>query len=407
VQTAAECPFDHHAIADVDSVWETYGEMREQGVVFSPEHGGFYVLTRYADTLAALRDPDTFISGKGTRIPAVGEGLIIPVDTDPPMHTAYRGLISERITPETVRGMVGSLRELIDGLVEDFSARGGGDWVAEVGLPLPLNVLVHVVGFSPQTVAQFRDLTEESWKHVSDTDLLEARAGLRDLVRAELDRHRRERPADYITALLDKQVDGRPVADDELERILLAFAVAGHETTMNASGSMLRYLVDEPGRQADLRARPELIPAFVEECLRYSSPVQSMGRFTTRDVEVGGVTIPQGSRVLLVFAGANRDPARFGHAGEFDAERSAAGHLAFGFGRHQCPGALLARTELRLLLEKLITLPELEYAGEPDFGPLAGGAMNGPVSLPLRFVASQPAEQPSVHRSSTTDRGAA
>lgn len=388
MQAATKCPFDHHAINDVETVWGTYEGLREQGVVFSPEHGGFYVLSKHEHVLSALRDPDTFASGQGTRIPAIGDGLIIPLDTDPPRHTEYRALISERITPDSVRGMVGALRGLIEGLVDDFYAKGGGDWVTEVGLPLPLNVLVHVVGFTPETVTHFRDLTEESWKVISETDLLEARAGLQDLVRGEVQRHRETRPDDYITWLLDKEVDGRPIADDELERILLAFAVAGHETTMNASGSMLRYLADDPARQTRLREQPELIPAFVEEVLRYSSPVQCIGRFVTRDVEVGGINIPAGSRVLLVYAGANRDLERFDRADEFDVDRSAAGHLAFGFGRHQCPGALLARTELRLILEKLITLPEVKYAGDPDFGALGGGTMNGPVSLPLRFAAN-------------------
>lgn len=382
------CPFDHHALDDTEAAWGSYEGLRNEGVVFSPEHGGFYVLARYEHVLAALRDPDTFVSGQGTRIPAVGDGRIIPLDFDPPSHTAYRALISEQIRPDAVRGMTAGLRELIDELIDNFHASGGGDWVTAVGLPLPLNVLVQVVGFAPETVDQFRDLTAQSWKHIREKGLIEARAGLFGLIREEVRRHRESRPDDYITSLLDKEIDGRPISDDELERLLLAFAVAGHETTMNASGSMLRYLVEDPARQARLREQPELIPAFVEETLRFSTPVQTIGRYTARDIEIGGVTIPADSRVLLVFAGANRDPNRFDHADGHDMNRSAAGHLAFGFGRHQCAGALLARTELRLILEKLITMPDVEYAGEPVFGGLEGGSMSGPSYLPLRFATS-------------------
>jgi len=389
MQAVPQCPFDHHAITDAEAAWGTYDQLRDQGVTHSREHGGFYVLSRYEHVLAALRDPDTFASGQGTRIPAIGDGMIIPLDFDPPGHTAYRALITEHVTPESVRGMVPGLREMIDGLIDGFHAKGGGDWVAAVGLPLPLNVLVQVVGFAPETVAQFRDLTAQSWKQISEQDLFAARAGLFELVRRELQRHRETRPDDYITSLIGKEIDGRPITDDELQRLLLAFAVAGHETTMNASGSMLRYLVEDPARQGRLREKPELIPAFVEEVLRYSSPVQCIGRCTTRDVEIGGVRIPAGSRVLLVYAGANRDTARFDHADAFDVDRGAAGHLAFGFGRHQCAGALLARTELRLVLEKLVTMPEVEYAGAPDFGGLEGGAMSGPSYLPLRFTSNR------------------
>lgn len=386
MSAAATCPFDHHALPDAESAWHTYAGLREDGVVFSPEHGGFYVLSTHAHVMAALRDPDTFVSGNGTRIPAIGDGRLIVIDNDPPVHTSYRALITERLTPDTVRGMTDGLRALIDALIDAYYAKGGGDWVAEVGLPLPLNVLIQVVGFAEDTVVQFRDLAEEAWSKASQEDILKARAGLIDLVRAEVQRHRENRPDDFITALLDKEIDGRPMTDDERERILLGLAVAGHETTMNASGWILRYLAEDPAKQALLRAEPDRIPAFVEEALRHSSPIQCIGRSTARDVEVGGVMIPAGSRVLLLYGAANHDAEKFDHAGDFDVDRSAAGHLAFGFGRHQCPGALLARTELRLILDKLITLPEIALAGAVVSGPFSGGTMSGPTVLPLRFT---------------------
>lgn len=383
---APTCPFNHHAIGDSEGALKAYEDLREQGVVYSPENGGYYVLSKYEHVFAALRDPDTFASGMGTRIPAIGDTRIIPLDTDPPVHTDYRALITDRITPESVRTMSDGLRELVDQLVDEFYAKGGGDWVTEVGLPLPLNVLIEVVGFAPETVKQFRALTDESWEQITEKDVLEARAGLHDLVRTEIRRHRETDLDDYITTLLSREIDGRPITDSEAEKILLAFAIAGHETTMHTSGWIVRHLVEDPSQQARLRERPEEIPAFVEEVLRHSSPVQSMGRCTTRDTEIGGVQIPAGSRVLLIYGSANHDSDRFDHPAQFDADRSAAGHLAFGFGRHQCAGALLARTELRLVLEKLITLPYLEYAGTPDWGTLGGGTMHGPVSLPVRFV---------------------
>lgn len=381
----ATCPFDHHAIRDSRSAWGTYADLRESGVVFSPENGGFYILSRYEHVLAALRDPDTFVSGNGTRIPTIGDGRLIVIDDDPPAHTSYRSVITDRLSPDAVRGMTERLRRMIGELVDEFHAGGGGDWVTAVGLPLPLNVLVEVVGFAPETVVKFRDLAEEGWEKATEQDIFQARAGLMALVRAEVERHRRSRPDDFITALLDKQIDGRPMTDSERERLLLGLAVAGHETTMNATGWIMRYLAEDPAKQTLLREQPDKIPLFVEEALRHSTPIQCIGRSTSREVEVGGVVIPEGARVLLIYAAANHDSAKFDHAEEFDVERRAAGHLAFGFGRHQCPGALLGRTELRILLEKLVTLPPIELAGEPEFGPLSGGTMSGLRALPLRF----------------------
>lgn len=389
---ARTCPFDHRAINDSREAWPVYDELRDDGVVYSPEHGGFYVITRHEDVLAALRDPDTFISGRGTRVPTIGEGRLIVIDNDPPIHTSYREVLTERLSPDAVRGMTDELRKLIARLVDDYYAAGGGDWVTQVGLPLPLHVLTQVVGFDWDTVTQFKDLADEAWDKAGEEDILEARAALMELVRHEVRRHRDTRPDDFITSLLDREIDGRPMTDDERERLLLGLAVAGHETTMNASGWILNYLATDPAKQDALRERPDRIPAFVEEALRHASPIQSIGRTTSRDVKIGGITIPAGARVLLVYAAANHDEDKFDHAAEFDIERSPAGHLAFGFGRHQCPGALLARTELRLLLEKLITLPRIELADDPVYAPLGGGTMSGLHALPLRFAEGVVAE---------------
>jgi len=384
--TVATCPFDHHAIRDVTEAPAVFAGLREQGVVFSPEHGGFYVLSRYDDVLAALRDPDTFASGYGTRIPDIGDGRIIPLDFDPPVHTDYRALFTEWVTPETVRNMAGEIRPIIDKLIDDFYAQGGGDWVSSVGAALPLEVLVRVIGFSPETVAKFRAATEKSLDLIGDEDVLDAHGDVLELVRAELRRHL-ENPGEegYIPWLMSRQIEGRPIREDEAERVLLTFAVAGHETTMNASSMMLRYLTEDPARQRRLRENPDLIPTYVEEAVRLTSPIQVIARCTTRETEVGGVTIPAGSRVLLAFASANRDAARYPDPDAFDVDRGARGHLAFSFGRHACGGALLARTELRLVLEKLITLPEVVPTGEPTFGSFGGGRGTGPVTLPIGF----------------------
>ncbi|MFW3168562.1 cytochrome P450 [Geodermatophilus sp. CPCC 206100] len=383
--TSGRCPFDHHAVQTAEEVWASYADLREERVSRSELHGGFYVLSRYTDVRTALRDPRTFSSAAGVRIPDSG-GRSIPIDFDPPAHTGYRALYASRLTAASVQAMAPFLSELVNGLVDAFHRAGGGDFVSGVALPMPLAVLEEVVGFSPTTISQLRRLTEESWRQITEHSLDEARAALRQVIRAEIARHRSERPDTYLTTLLDASIEGRPITDDELERALLTFAIAGHETTTNAAGWLAHLLASDQGQQAALRQDPSLIPGFVEEILRVGTPAQLFARQTTRDVEVGDTVIPAGSRVLLALAAANRDDAQFPHADVIDLERGSRGHLAFGFGIHQCPGSLLARTELRLLLARLIELPALVPAGPADFGGLVGGIHHGPRSLPLAFA---------------------
>ncbi|WP_020497493.1 cytochrome P450 [Sciscionella marina] len=383
--TFPACPFDHHAPLSSEEIFADYAGLRARGVTYSAEHGGFWVLSRYADVRAALRDPATFSSAGGIRIPAIGTGRSIPIEFDPPLHTDYRKLFTARITSRSVRAMTPFLTDLINGLVDGYHENGGGDFVRQVALPMPLAVLEEVVGFQPDTISQLRELTEDSWHQITERSLDEARSQLCAVIRAEIARHRSHLPDDYLTELLAARVDGRPVTDDELERVLLTFAIAGHETTTNAAGWLAHLLARNQSLQTTVRHDPDRVPVLVEEALRVGSPAQLFARETTRDVEIGGQTIPAGSRVLLALASANRDETQFPDATTIDLDRGLRGHLAFGFGIHQCPGAVLARTELKLLLTRLAELPALVPAGTPDFGALVGGIHHGPRSLPLVF----------------------
>ena len=332
-----------------------------------------------------MRDHETFSSAGGHRIPAIGEGRSLPIDVDPPAHGEYRALFTDRVTAETVRAVEPFLRNLVQRLVGDFHANGGGDFVPEVALAMPLAVLTELVGFSQETVAQLRVLTEQSWERVTTDSLDEARRDLRDLMRGEIARHRTQRPDDYLTQMLDRTIDGRGITDDELERTLLTFAIAGHETTANAASWLIYFLTTEPSLQEALRADPSLAGAYVEEGLRLGTPAQMFAREVTRDTTVGDERLRAGERVLLAYSAANRDESQYENAAVFDIERGARGHLAFGFGIHQCPGAMLARTELRLLLEEMARVPRIASAGAPVFDGVVGGIHLGPRQLPIRF----------------------
>jgi cytochrome P450 len=167
--------------------------------------------------------------------------------------------------------------------------------------------------------------------------------------------------------------------------VLASLAVAGHETTMNSAAALAHLLAADPALQDRLRSAPSRAQDFVEEVLRLRTPAQNFARRTTRDAQVGDLTIPAGSTVLLSLASANRDERRFRGGDLFDADRSTRGHLAFGWGIHQCVGAALARAELKILAETLCDHPPLRLAGPVPYSDLRGGNHLGPIGLPLRF----------------------
>ncbi|KXF52237.1 hypothetical protein AXA44_01105 [Rhodococcus sp. SC4] len=385
-QTAG-ADFDHHSPELTEpAIWDRYAEMSSGcPVSHTNAHGGYWVITGFDEVRTALRDPETFSSAAGIRVPTVGEGRSIPIDFDGPLHAKYRQVMTRAITPQKVREMQPYLRELIADLLGRMVAAGGGDFVAEVALPLPLRVLTQVVGFSAETVDRLHVLTEQQWKVISDVSLDEARRDLRALMDEEIARHRVDRPDDYLTWLLGAEVDDRNLADDEIARILLTLAIAGHETTANASSNLVYTLATDPGLQQTLRSDVSQAAAFVEEILRHRAPAQMFGRTTTTEIELAGVSIPRGEHVLLAYGAANRDARQFADPQRFDPDRGRVGHLAFGWGVHQCLGSALARSELLILLQTLSDLPPFTLAGNAEFGSLAGGIHFGPNYLPLAF----------------------
>ncbi|MEU1997982.1 cytochrome P450 [Nocardia gamkensis] len=354
-------------------------------VTYSAHHGGFWIIGHYAEVKQALRDHKTFSSASGHRIPMVEGMSSIPIDYDPPLHTQYRPLLTRALSPDTVRGLQPWLTAMIEKVFDDFYRSAGGDAVAGIALPIPLQVLTEIVGFAPSTVARFRELTENIWREGTAEAQLRGRAVLTEAIDRDIDDHRERRPDDYLTWLLDAEVDGRQLSTAEIHSVLLTLAVAGHETTLNSISTMLYLLASDMPSQQRLRADPELAPAYVEEMLRLRTPAQMFARRTTQAVEVAGTTIPAGEWVLLVNAAANRDPRQFDNASSFDIHRSARGHLSFGWGIHQCVGSALARSELRILLETACRYPPITLTGEPTFTALEAGTHFGLRHLPLGF----------------------
>jgi cytochrome P450 len=376
--------FDHHDPELNDkTVWEAYRQAREVGpVAWSESHGGFWMVTGYAEVMAALRDHETFSSADGHLIPAIGSTRSIPLDFDPPLHRQYRAVM----TPPLARRHVEAMREVIRRFVEERLDWADGtvfDGVEELALPLPLMVLQKLIGLSAEAAGQLRPLTEAMWKRVTTEPLGTARAEIFALMRADLDRL--ANTDTYIGRLLGQQVGDRPITTDEAVRVMAMFALAGHETTLHAVGNLLADLAGHPGLQRRVATDRDLIPSVVEESLRSRAPAHMFARTLRADATLGGARMKAGDKVMLVYAAGNRDPGYFSDPDSLDPDRQRRPHFSFGWGIHLCIGAPMVRMELQTIVDVIAARPTLRFAGEPEYSGLEGGHHMGPRRLPLVF----------------------
>jgi cytochrome P450 len=313
---------------------------------------------------------------------------------DPPDHTRIRRLVSGAFTPKAIAALEPWIREKTAGLLDRADATSGFDLIDALAFPLPIAVICHLLGVPAEDQASFRawghDVAATLEPQAAGAVLSQSRAAevaltgyLRDLVSK-----RRAGPDDsLLSALIAAEEDGDRLTSGELVSTALLLLVAGFETTVNLIGNGTVALLTAPdGRQQwdRLRRDPALVPAAVEELLRYDSPVQMTSRNATQDVELGGTLIRQGTPVIVAIGGANRDPAVFDQPGRLLTDRPNAGrHLSFSLGIHHCLGAALARLEGRIAVEELTSrYPGLTLAGTPVRRPLL--VLRGFESVPVR-----------------------
>lgn len=395
---AVPAAFDHHEPGLTEEARYTrYAELRACPVEHSERHGGFWVTGRHAEVQAVCRDWGTFASGQGVFLPDLTPGIrSAGLEQDPPEHTPIRALFVEMLGRPAVRAAEPRIRAITARHLGAFAAAGGGDFMVDVAAKVPVEAIAVMAGFSGSTVDRVRELTEQLWNRLTGrgTPPQPGEPTLGRLFLEEVAARRAEPRDDFLTRL---------AAEDLTDRALVAFltstAVAGHETTLHAMGNLAYQLAGDPALQARLAAEvgaglpggpgaPSLVDRLVEESLRHRSPVQVMARTALVDTEVGGQPVAAGERVMVHFGAANRDPDRWAEPGrlspeEFDPDRDATGHLAFGWGLHRCVGAFLATLELRLLAEALAPY-ELEVLAEPPAPvPTAGGSFLGFPSLQL------------------------
>jgi cytochrome P450 len=342
-----------------------YARLRAEAPVFQEPRFGGYLLTRFADVSSALRDHETFssASGVGPR-PTPGNNLTI-VTSDPPRHTQMRALVNRAFTPRRVA----ELRPRIEAIARDLLDSLPGtefDLVHQVSYPLPMIVIAELLGIPAEDRERFKRWSD-ALVGTFDRDPASFAADGAEMFAYFFAAYAERRTAprdDLLSALVEAEIEGDRLNDIELLSFAIILLVAGNETTTNLVGNLVNILAGRPDLWAALRADRSLVGPAIEETLRYDSPVQLLGRAATRDVEIHGVTIPAGARVLVGFASANRDPEEFAGPDIFRLDRNLSRHVAFGHGIHYCLGAPLARTEAEIVLNALLNrFATIEPAG--------------------------------------------
>lgn len=381
--------YDHRHVATSDDHDDVHREMRSKcPVAHSENYGGFWTLTRHEDVDRATRDTTRFSSLPTVTLPAVGAPKpFIPVECDPPEHQKYRSLLNVAFRPRRIEEFEARIREQAAHLMDAFTPNGRVDLAKEFVFPLTARVITWFLGIPDEDVARFSGWSLGLVTAGDPEEEMRLQMEIRDYY-LDLIADRREHPADDLAShLLASTIDGRPVTEDETLDIYLTLTGAGGETTAAAGNHMFRLLDLHRDVRARLLAEPELIPSAIEEILRYVTPVYGFGRTTTCEVEVVGTRIPPGERVWLSWLAANHDESEFPEPGRIIPDRKPNRHLAFGAGVHRCPGAPLARLQLRVMLEEVLSrLPDYRLA-DPDAVSVVEGVTRVIPSLPVVFSA--------------------
>ena len=383
--------FDHHDPRLGADPFAVSTEMRERHpVAHSDAHDGFWVVSNYADAKAIMQNPEVFTSAKGARIPAGGKHRPLPpLEIDPPDHAKFRGLIAKAFSPRNINALEPKIRKLCDMLIGQFQAKGECDFVRDFAAPLPTTIFVEMMGLPLEDTEKFHTWATliNHQAHAGDTAMSagEAQAATLEYLSGLIEARRADPQDDIMSALLDAVVDDEPIDPEDMLYMVFLLFLGGLDTVTSAMSFMFQHLAQRPDLRQQILDDPTVIPAAVEEFLRFE-PVIMIGRGVTRDTEVGGKAIKADEPVLINSIAANRDPAQFSDPETIDFHRDANRHLTFGVGPHRCVGSHLARLELRIVLEEFhARIPDYEIT--PGTTPTRHmNQVNGLDALPLSWT---------------------
>jgi len=362
--TASDVYYDPYDV-DIDrDPYPVFRRLREEAPLYYNEPHDFYALSRYEDVERSLVDRDTFISGRGGILELIKANIEMPpgvvIFEDPPTHTIHRSLLSRVFTPKKVAALEPKIRELCAKSLDPFVGAGGFDFVSDLGAQMPMRVIGMLLGIPEEDQQGIRDRVDRNLRTEAGQPMQVTEDFVDGEQFAEYIDWRAEHPSDDImTDLLNAEFEDetgtvRRLRRDELLTYITVVSGAGNETTTRLIGWAGKVLAEHADQRRELVSDPSLIPAAIEELLRFEPPAPYVGRYVARDAELHGQTVPEGSALLLLLGSANRDDRKHPNGDAFDIHRTSGSHLTFGYGAHFCLGAALARLEGRVALDEVL-----------------------------------------------------
>lgn len=359
-------PYDFQIDADPHPVWR---RMREEAPLYRNDKYDFWALSRFEDVEAGLQDWRTYSSAKGTLLELIKSGWQPPAGVfifeDPPLHDAHRKLLSRVFTPRRMSAIEPQIRSFCARSLDPLVGSGSFDFVADLGSQMPMRVIGMLLGIPEQDQEAIRDGVDASLKlkegemPAQAVDGSSMRTFGQDAFGEYIAWRRKHPTDDLMTELLEASFeddDGRErrLRDDELLGYIGLLAGAGNETTTRLIGWTGYLLGEYPDQRARVARDRSLVANTIEEVLHFEAPSPVQARYVTREVELHGTRVPEGSAMLLVNGSANRDERRYPDADRFDVARKDTHHLSFGVGLHFCMGAGLARLEGCVALDEVL-----------------------------------------------------
>jgi cytochrome P450 len=380
-----------------EAPYETWRRLRDEAPVYHNDRFGFWALSRFDDVLAASLDTETFSSAQGITLDTIGEPIPFPIMImmDPPLHDAFRKVVSRAYTPRRIASLEDRIRELCANYLDPFIGEGGFDFVQDFGMRLPVMVISTLLGFPEEDHDQLREwsdisLHREEGKEGATPEAQEAMGLTIGYYMTQIEQRHAQPRDDMITALVEANMttpDGevRKLSDLEVMGMLALISNAGNETVARMLGWAALVLDEYPDARREMADDPSLIPAGVEELLRYEAPSPIQGRYVTKDIEMHGTVLPEGAKLALLTGSAGRDERKYPNPDTYDIHRSLDRHVTFGYGAHFCLGAALARMEGNVAIAEVLRRFPAWEVDRSAVTYVATNTVRGPSSAPVSY----------------------
>ena len=346
-----------------------------------------YIVHRYDDVVAVLRDNVTFSSSSIRELMAPVMGDYVLVGMDEPEHKRLRALVSVAFRQRSLQAWEPYAQSVVDGYLDRIVAQGSGELVRELTFPYPIQVIANILGVPPEDTGKFHEWAWWIINVAADPDRgIAASQSMKDYLQGVVDARRADPQEDVISDLVQAELDGEQLGDEEIFSFIRLLLPAGAETTYRATGNFLFGLLSDQDQLDALRKDRSLMTQAVEEAIRWESPLTITSRSAAVDCEVAGTSIPAGAQVVAHVGSANHDESRWDRPEVFDIFREQKPHAAFGFGPHMCLGMHLARMEMRVAVGAVLDrLPDVRLDPDAADVHIHGDRFRSPTSLPVLF----------------------